>query len=265
MNDFLTNLLNRHIGLGEKALPRTQGRFEPDANAVLTSLPQYAQEVFQHPTSAVVSPANVPARDNMDDPNFAKQPGIKQPIKMIRSAKATEQKTTRETQYNSSPESTRQPISKEPGFINMKNIIEGIRVKPGRPLKGLVQQDNNVAGLRQPVSLSKSPDLAVVLPKSGPGIKKSLPGTTALHNMDNASHGLLGAPPRLSHQQSNIDKGLFKKNKKAETEPVIKVNIGRIEVRAVTNKAPVPPRRKASPKPKLSLTEYLTQRDGGQQ
>jgi hypothetical protein len=45
--------------------------------------------------------------------------------------------------------------------------------------------------------------------------------------------------------------------------PVIKVNIGRIEVRAATPPAPIPQQQVKQPSPVLSLDEYLRLRDGG--
>jgi hypothetical protein len=46
--------------------------------------------------------------------------------------------------------------------------------------------------------------------------------------------------------------------------PVIKVTIGRIEVRAVTPPAPIPQQRVKQPSPVLSLDEYLRLRNGGE-
>ena len=46
--------------------------------------------------------------------------------------------------------------------------------------------------------------------------------------------------------------------------PVIKVTIGRIEVRAVTPPAPVPPQRIKQTSPVISLDEYLRLRNGGE-
>ena len=53
--------------------------------------------------------------------------------------------------------------------------------------------------------------------------------------------------------------------KASSTLPAIKVTIGRIEVRAIREQAPSPPRRrKVDPKPKLSLDDYLKQRNRGE-
>jgi hypothetical protein len=44
-------------------------------------------------------------------------------------------------------------------------------------------------------------------------------------------------------------------------EPIVHVTIGRVEIRAVP--APAVPKRSSSPKPALSLSDYLTRRNGG--
>lgn len=49
----------------------------------------------------------------------------------------------------------------------------------------------------------------------------------------------------------------------AQTAPTIRVNIGRIEVRAVTPQTPAPRPKRAAASPRLSLEEYLNQRSGG--
>jgi len=63
-----------------------------------------------------------------------------------------------------------------------------------------------------------------------------------------------------------ISQEKMKTTKQAEpTEPpVIKVTIGRIEVRAVTPPAPVPPQRIKQTSPVISLDEYLRLRNGGE-
>ena len=48
-----------------------------------------------------------------------------------------------------------------------------------------------------------------------------------------------------------------------QQESIIRVNIGRIEVRAVTPSAPPPQHRNKQFKPVLSLDDYLSQRNGG--
>ncbi|HOO54308.1 MAG TPA: hypothetical protein PLM24_00050 [Methanothrix sp.] len=55
------------------------------------------------------------------------------------------------------------------------------------------------------------------------------------------------------------------KTQPTETNPTIQVKIGRVEVRAAAPTGPTPPPSRGAPQPapKLSLDEYLKQRDGG--
>jgi hypothetical protein len=52
---------------------------------------------------------------------------------------------------------------------------------------------------------------------------------------------------------------------KVETPHIIRVNIGKIEVRAITEQTPIPQIKKNGFKPILTLEDYLKQRDGGKQ
>lgn len=271
MRDFLTNLLDRHKGLGEKVLPRARGRFEPDVNAVATFLPQFAQENSHHLMSAVTSPTNDAAGDKMEKHSSAKHQVTEQRRPIIGSAEVIKQKTSKEIQYNSSHETAYQSISEISGDID-KKCGQSHSIKPtmtDNPIHTIpinTQEDfyNQQSNQKKQVFSKMSSDLPVNLPKMEPAMVESQPGTTTLENTDTVSHGLLGTPPRLSHQQSELFKGLLIKQNNNETESVIKVNIGRVDVRAVMQQAPSPRQRKATPKPKLSLDDYLKQRDGGQ-
>jgi hypothetical protein len=94
-----------------------------------------------------------------------------------------------------------------------------------------------------------------------PNITESQAVFTAFQNTGSEAGGLLEAPAWLSHKQSELPKELFLMESKAEVEPVINVTIGRIEVRAVKQQEPPPPRRFVPPKPKLSLDDYLEQQN----
>jgi hypothetical protein len=65
--------------------------------------------------------------------------------------------------------------------------------------------------------------------------------------------------------QTGLDKGKESKRGGEPTAPVVRVTIGRIDVRAVLQQPPVQPAAAVPEpvKPSLSLDEYLRQRDGG--
>lgn len=123
-------------------------------------------------------------------------------------------------------------------------------------------------GTYQPASLEPVP--SPELPVNGTGQETVMieprPLTPALENTGTGSRGLLEAPAWLAGKQSQLQlhKELFLMDSEAEAEPVINVTIGRIEVRAVKQQEPPPPRRFVPPKPKLALDDYLEQRNRGE-
>jgi len=113
------------------------------------------------------------------------------------------------------------------------------------------------------ITKEQSSDFTVKPIEQEPDSKKSQQSIDGLGNVDTLSHGLLGIPPRLQESKTEMDQAFFVKDSNSDTEPTIKVSIGRIEVRAVMEPVPTPPLRKVTVKPKLSLDDYLKQRDGG--
>lgn len=87
---------------------------------------------------------------------------------------------------------------------------------------------------------------------------------TMRKNTDSGYQGLLGMPTWLSRHDSESDSRLFNKNSKAETNPVINVTIGSIEVKATKLRKPEPLRHQKKPSGIMSLDKYLRQsRRGG--
>lgn len=78
---------------------------------------------------------------------------------------------------------------------------------------------------------------------------------------DRHSHRKTSSGPEqkgyFTEKGTSLDKG------SSSAAPVVKVTIGRIEVRAVTQQPPSPQRRTAPAQPRLSLADYLKRRDGG--
>lgn len=99
--------------------------------------------------------------------------------------------------------------------------------------------------------------------------------TKRLQNTEKRSHSLRSLTskrfvrPEVSLTQEKrqlaVQDRHSNERKASSTLPAIKVTIGRIDVRAVGEQAPSPPRqRKVDPKPKLSLDDYLKQRNRGE-
>jgi hypothetical protein len=161
--------------------------------------------------------------------------------------------------------------SGNPGHIVTVNTAESKPLTPANQNTGSGSRDLPAAAASlsdtyQPAPLEPVPSTG--LPMNGTGQETVMVEpqflTPALQNTGTVSEGFLQAPAWLAQRQSEWQKGLFLKDSKAETEPVINVTIGRIEVRAIKQQKPPPPRRFVPPKPKLSLDDYLEQRNRGE-
>lgn len=304
MSDFLENLLNRYTGTGEKVLPRTRARFEPDADT--TFLDGYTQKNFPHLTSATTSPVNDTAENALDKNSPEKRPVDSQKGPVIGSG---EDLSSSITKYRSIPETdtdvhmdvdvdrkkalTNEPltpdsqpresvrkyktgnasddkiekVSRRSSTFKKQGYLTKLK-KKGTPIHGDmidVQESHNKQQADQHLTvgsgiISESPaDLPEPeLSSPEPPSKRTIRKYT-----DIGYQGLLGSPAWLSRRESESDSGLFNKNSKAETEPVINVTIGRIEVKATKLREPEQPRQQKKPSGVMSLDKYLSQSGRG--
>jgi hypothetical protein len=75
-----------------------------------------------------------------------------------------------------------------------------------------------------------------------------------LQNFDNKFQNQLIMPIKKTER-------IFETKTKEISQPTIKVNIGRIEVRAIMETKPQPPQRQITRKPNITLEDYLKRRD----
>ena len=96
--------------------------------------------------------------------------------------------------------------------------------------------------------------------------KSNSPETTiemlTTNNFINENYGLMGFPTLKNEIKTNINSKIFNSSI-TETNQVIKINIGRIDVKAVAEDVTQQPKRKIIQSPKLSLSDYLQQRNEG--
>lgn len=233
MSDFLINLLNRHMELTKNVQPRMRGRFEPDAY------------------SSIILTTNDLVENNIDDDISAKQSSFKKQETKIRSIEPLDNSVVHKNDDTKVGRSKKITIMNSETENSINNKIQD----------GVFHQQFDE---HQPVRTKQSFIQSAKFNKGKSVVLESPTNATGLENIDIGSNGLLGLPPSLTDWKSELNQESFIKDIKTETEPVIKVNIGRIEVRAVTQQTPLPPRPKASPRPKLTLDDYLKQRNGGQ-
>lgn len=73
--------------------------------------------------------------------------------------------------------------------------------------------------------------------------------------------GLLQIPQWLTEMQADLNKRLQEINAKPETEPVVNVTIGRVEVKAIQQNSSKQPKVRNKPSGVMSLDDYLKQRE----
>ena len=304
MSDFLENLLNRYTGTGEKVLPRTRARFEPDAET--TFLAGYTQKNSPHLTSATTLPANGTAENALDNNSLEKRPVDSQKGPVIGSG---EDLSSSITKYRSIPETdtdvhmdmdvekkkahTNEPltpdsqprgavykdktgnalddkvekVSRRSSMLEKQGYLTRLKTK-GAPIHGDmidVQESYNKqqADQHSTVGSGVTSKFPVDLPEPELSSPEPPLKRTIRKNTDIGCQGLLGMPAWLSLRESESDNGLFNKNSKAETEPVINVTIGRIEVKATKLREPEQPRQQKKPSGVMSLDKYLSQSGRG--
>jgi len=161
MSDFLLNVLNRHMGIGERVRPRIRSRFEPDVP--VNPLPQCAldiaemetenrgdkQESFHYTKPATISPADEPATNTIVDSNSKKHQVHGQHAPITRLTETIEQETVQQTQYNSHPEFAGRTVYVVPPDINKdtgkRRAITSDHTKPGSLRRKSIQQQKNIS------------------------------------------------------------------------------------------------------------------------
>jgi hypothetical protein len=156
--------------------------------------------------------------------------------------------TLRDRSWKASDDMTLQP----PGIPvkGTKRMNEDERLSESHVEKEMYFS-NNLPGENMDAYRSKVPD-KFLLPENRSRMEMVLPATGGHEAGRNADESRLamrnpaGEPPSPGQQ--------------IRSEPVIRVSIGRIEVKAVHPVQPPPPARKEAPKPRLSLDDFLNQR-----
>lgn len=165
------------------------------------------------------------------------------------------------------------------GRHSAADVLTPAQYKPGEPLvqrrRSVLEPYTEVTGMRRP------PDNApVIQPSRGQviasghetdlsterGISEASPRplSESPRSSSELIHATQPRPPVRSPVMPTHDLSVGRSLQHANTTPapLIRVTIGRIDVRAVLPPAQLP-RRTASTKPKLTLDEYLKQRNGG--
>lgn len=274
MNDFLTNLIARHLGTCNTIQPRTPGRFEVECTEGSLDSPDEG-------ISSGVSTVNVTSV-RTDEPDLK---GVKKdsPLFHLELSEPSTQVDLTEQQevlpdsqvlpnrpYELHPfdevvPDTQTPNSRAAEHDPENELNHRIRLIHQRLLDVAVDepgsQQYEVPISTQPENKPPLLNTAVVSLDSVPKPKDQ---TNRQQNVSAESENIsfyepLHPPSRLPEIDPRFNPQL--KGKEAKTEPVINVSIGRVEVRAVQTEAPKTTRHAKKPVGVMPLDEYLKKRD----
>ncbi len=284
MNNFFKNLIERHTQPVGKIKPRLSGVFKPDRNPSLNfGDPEASQFV-------------IPEKEENSDPVQSTEGFINKVDKIKRNA--VSQKNT-----ISSYETSEKPQSNKTGnqslSINKIRDVQGIEKsksieKPVPKMKNEIKKNSEkMASDSQPEKQKSDFNVFQIKPEIKPEFGETLSnrndtGKSKLSGDDktqksiqpekqftpsekkvvpnkNERNGTMGLklPNRFNQWMNEPVKQSQPKGNEISSPQTIKVNIGRIEVKAIMEQNGTPVSRKPAFKPKLSLNDYLNQRNGG--
>lgn len=268
MGDFIARLIRRHLGSEGVVNPRLPGRFETRTPAVTSELSPVVEETDNH-ASAAFSPSPLTQNDSSpreDYPRFresvfhvdpknrftgedfqgvpdefpsGKEPGIRQLAKPFDSDSGS-----RRLFQNKRTEEERTELSEVAGKEKVSRSFTGHSEKE-------LNADQVTPATVRSETRSGNPEKAIQLPLTG--------------NSDypQKNGGALGVSPGAAVYPYREERNTrVTRSPEIPAQPVIRITIGQIHVRAVTP-LPSPPvqKPKVNAKPMLSLEDYLHQRN----
>lgn len=247
MGDYLSNLIHRERRSTPANLnPITPPAFLKVEESSFQETTFSSNERQATPASTVGLVAEPPDVDKGKD--IAEVPSVKLVDRRNLDSKPTGKKQDEATEKMKKwPEQFQEQTSIVPVITEDSSSQEVISVQEKKPLEGeIVKHSNPVPVIKEPV---KSHSLFPANSKS------------------EISASNTGAPIKPRHEpivplQVRAQKAKeIKQAARSPSEPTIRVSIGRIEVRAVSEPLP-PPKKRASVQPKLTLDDYLRKRNG---
>ncbi|MBO9205493.1 MULTISPECIES: hypothetical protein [Niastella] len=267
MNSFIDNLISRHSHTYPTVQPRIRGKFEPvglSSSVIPTEdfeapamHPEYnsaattAGEKIRNAGSHNIRSVEPQASNKMEAKNQMNSPWLFSSSLNDR----LQEKNYQNEEYSGEREThANAPNFAKPSGNNNHPVIKG--VQDTGTLTGMDQQNKNAVAFSKEISYT--PALIQPVSKKSLFEKFKTPGNTK------SFKGILGEPPGLHNYNSKLNSGSIEMNVNREMMPVIKVTIGRIDVRAITKPA-LPVTAKTTSKPRMSLDDYLNKRNKGEQ
>ncbi len=286
MNGFISNILSRHTDTVANIIPRLPAKFEPVNFPAANSTEAFSVRTEANHPFNIVQPNIESSIENKKVADI--NPG--KSTTMVNSSIVNDQNiqpiNNNNTVFNKSSNTGQTsnikniiPADKEVDEnINGENISKVQRsvfneIKTGNQFKEKPLPENfdeqeltgKVWMNKQPMTLNGKDDMG---DEHGSRSEKNIikPVTTnGNHFLEKVKHvqgGLI--KPSIQNLNAGVNPNTLMAQGEQNMSSVIKINIGRIEVRAVTAPAPVKINRPVLQKPRLSLDEYLKNRNGAE-
>ena len=258
MSSFVSHLLSRHIETGNHVKPRLRARFEP---VKTFSNPHIADE--GDAPDVTMEPGQIDSFQEQDELNATtaavQTPATQQDLAPLSSFTEGTKSVHNES---SQPFLFRHALQQnDPAVLpgKMSHIPDGIA--PSRiqdqPFSKPHIENNAVQQVTGTYFDSNNAAPTISNPHAAEN------GTQVTHNLttNRPSESRNDALREARHLFQKLRNGKDADHQVAETGPFIKVTIGRIDVQAVVQSAPAPVKQAPAATPKLSLDDYLKQRN----
>lgn len=242
MNGFLTRLLDRQWNSGNSVSPQARGRFEP-----ATSLSMFKTEQFPFEKKA----GNI---ESAEEPLNANVESFENPVP---SFKQESKSLLRENLNINSKEVFLEKLPTE--LINNSGnpVNSDVKIKVNAKTAFSEKDHQEKHDEAQNVIRKDIAEFVVKPANNETGIYQSINNVIKRGNISNPKDGVLKTPKWLGDWNAGGNQVKEIKVTHEQSSPTIKVNIGRIEVRAVMQPVHTIPQQTEPPKPKSSLDDYL--------
>lgn len=283
MSNFIESLISRHTDDHSYVKPRVRGLFEPVRNVtgLFAANPSFeseeASEKFEMPSVDYTKGIELENTRNRgyelvedsssgfaeNNPILDKQETVLRPF--VATTKPIFETESQRTLNNPKHESPNQPIIPTPQIQNLiipnseaSNLL--VREEDYANNRATVNEEKSVA--MEGINPDQSQETVVVKPiiRSQQSIKPLInPPNLTVTESQNGPNGMpaFGKETAWLQDFKVASESFFNPSQ----APVIKVTIGRIEVRAVTQTAPPIVKNTPAPKPRLTLEDYLKQQN----
>lgn len=247
MSDFITRLAQRQLGQIAAVMPRLPEVFAPQTAPML---PPGVEEIPAAPAAPLQSVSQpTPVTNTMLEPGFVATTAAATPKSAsARLAVSPEIAATRDAGHKviDEPHATFSVASSRPEIapVLLPSSIPTITTERHSPQRREPTRNYPVS------EKTEAPALAASAASDQP---------PHLITVERRASIIITAPPRIEPQRNNRGGMVMPERSSADGEPPIQVTIGRIEVTAVQQAAPVK-RAPAPRKPAMSLDDYLARR-----